>query len=61
MPDLPGCFTSGETVKDAQTQAVEAIKCYLAGLLLDSETIPTPQNIATQTENGTALVKTQKT
>ena len=46
MPDLSGCFTSGETVKDAQTQAVKAIKCYLAGLLLDSEPIPTPPKIS---------------
>lgn len=51
VPDLPGCFTSGETVKDAQTQAVEAIECYLEGLLLDSEPIPTPRNIAFHKNN----------
>lgn len=51
VPDLPGCFTSGETVKAAQTQAVEAIECYLEGLLLDSEPIPAPKNIAFHKNN----------
>lgn len=51
VPDLPGCFTSGETVEDALVQAVEAIECYLEGLLLDSEPIPTPKDIAFHTNN----------
>ena len=33
------------------TQAVEAIECYLEGLLLDSEPIPTPKNIAFHKNN----------
>lgn len=51
VPDLPGCFTSGETVEDALVQAVEAIECYLEGLLLDSEPIPTPKDIAFHRNN----------
>ncbi len=32
-------------------QAVEAIECYLEGLLLDSEQIPTPKDITFHTNN----------
>ena len=42
VPDLPGCFTAGETVEEALTHAVEAIEGYLEDLLLDEEPIPLP-------------------
>lgn len=45
VPDLPGCFSAGETMDDALAQAVEAIECHLEGLLLDNEPLPTPQTI----------------
>ncbi|MCZ6678602.1 MAG: type II toxin-antitoxin system HicB family antitoxin [Candidatus Poribacteria bacterium] len=45
VPDLPGCFTAGDTVDDALTQAVEAIECHIEGLMLDGEPIPPPKNI----------------
>lgn len=32
VPDLPGCFTQGETVEDATTMAKEAIELYLESL-----------------------------
>jgi predicted RNase H-like HicB family nuclease len=51
IPDLPGCFSAGDTVEDALTQAVEAIECYLEGLLLDSEPIPNPKDITFHTNN----------
>lgn len=51
VPDLPGCFTAGDTLEDALMQAVEAIECYLEGLLLDQEPIPNPKNIAFHTNN----------
>lgn len=34
VPALDGCFTQGETVKDAMENAKEAITCYLEGLQL---------------------------
>ena len=45
IPDLPGCFTVGDTVDDAIVQAVEAIECHIEGLVLDGQTIPTPRSI----------------
>ena len=45
VPDLPGCFTVGETAEDALTQAAEAIECHIEGLLLDDDPIPTPKDI----------------
>ncbi len=29
VPELPGCFTEGDTVDDALANAREAIECYL--------------------------------
>lgn len=45
VPDLPGCFSAGETVEDALGQVVEAIECHVEGLLLDGEPIPGPRSI----------------
>jgi predicted RNase H-like HicB family nuclease len=51
VPDLPGCFSAGDTLEDALTQAVEAIECHLEGLLLDGDEIPPVQSIETHLEN----------
>lgn len=40
VPDLPGCFSAGETMETALDNAVEAIECHLEGLLFDGEPIP---------------------
>jgi len=32
VPALDGCFTQGETEKEALSNAKEAIQCYLEGL-----------------------------
>jgi predicted RNase H-like HicB family nuclease len=45
VPDLPGCFSAGETLDEALSEVVEAIECHLEGLLLDGEPIPTLQSI----------------
>lgn len=45
VPDLPGCFSAGETVDEALNQAAEAIECHIEGLLLDGEPIPPPAGI----------------
>ena len=46
VPDLPGCYTAGDTIADVLTQAVEAIECHLEGMLLDGDPIPDPKDIA---------------
>lgn len=40
VPDLPGCFSAGDTADDALSNAVEAIECHIEGLLIDGEPIP---------------------
>lgn len=51
VPDLPGCFSAGDTIDEALQQAVEAIECHIEGLLLDGEAIPAPHNIEEHQEN----------
>lgn len=40
VPDLPGCFSAGESVDDAIDCAIEAIECHVEGLLIDGEDVP---------------------
>jgi len=51
VPDLPGCFSAGETLEDAMVQAVEAIECHLEGILFDGEQIPEAQSIGVHQKN----------
>ena len=45
VPDLPGCFSAGETLDDALQQASEAIECHLEALMRDGEPIPLPESV----------------
>ena len=45
-PDLPGCYTAGDTITDVLLQAVEAIELHLEGMLRDGDPIPEPKDIA---------------
>lgn len=45
VPDLPGCFSAGETVDAALSNAVEAIECHVEGLLIDGENVPSARSI----------------
>lgn len=40
VPDLPGCFSAGDTMEEALRNAVEAIECHVEGILLDNEPLP---------------------
>ncbi len=51
VPDLPGCFSAGETLDEALQQVVEAIECHLEGLLLDGELIPSPDTVERHQSN----------
>ena len=51
VPDLPGCFTVGDTIEDVLKQAREAIECHLEGLLLHGDPIPEPKTIASHQDN----------
>ena len=45
IPDLPGCFSAGDSLEDATRNAVEAIECHIEGILLDGEDLPLPQDM----------------
>lgn len=45
VPDLPGCFSAGDTMDEALANAQEAILLHLEGLLDDSKAIPKPSAI----------------
>ena len=45
VPDLPGCFSAGDTLEEAMDEAREAILLHVEGLLDDEHPIPTPQAI----------------
>lgn len=51
VPDLPGCITAGDTLEDAQNQAVEAIQCHIEGMLLDGEPVPEAKEIVFHQDN----------
>ena len=51
VPDLPGCFSAGESVDDAINQAKEAIECHLEGLIIDGQPVPTASDINTHAVN----------
>ena len=60
VPDLPGCFSAGNSVAEAIENAREAILCHVEGMVLDNETIPLPSEIVELSkfnpEAGTALI-----
>lgn len=51
VPDLPGCFSAGETLEEAATMAMDAIQTHLEGLVLDGEPIPAAQPMEVHQSN----------
>jgi predicted RNase H-like HicB family nuclease len=45
VPDLPGCFSAGDTLDEALTNAQEAILLHIEGLLDDGRAIPKASEI----------------
>lgn len=46
VPDVPGCFSAGETLDEALANAREAIEFHLEGLAEDNAEIPVAQSVA---------------
>lgn len=46
VPDLPGCFSAGDTVEEAIDNAREAIELWLETVIDDGGMVPEPQAIA---------------
>lgn len=53
VPDLPGCFTYGDTVEDAAAMGADAAKTYVASLMAHGDPIPAP---TTREVEGTAFM-----
>jgi len=51
VPDLPGCFSAGETFDEALEQVVEAIECHVEAMLIDGDPVPAPQPIESHQSN----------
>jgi predicted RNase H-like HicB family nuclease len=46
VPDLPGCFSAGDTLDEAMANAREAIELWLEAVMDDGGTIPAPSSVA---------------
>lgn len=44
FPDLPGCITEGDTLKEAMYMSKEVLELYIYNLEDDKEDIPIPSN-----------------
>lgn len=51
VPDIPGCFSAGDTYEEALENVREAIACHIEGLLIDHEPIPMPNDIDRHLQN----------
>ncbi|MGB8702050.1 MAG: type II toxin-antitoxin system HicB family antitoxin [Thermosynechococcaceae cyanobacterium] len=51
VPDIPGCFSAGDTMDEAMLNATEAIECHIEGLLIDGEDIPNPMPMESHHQN----------
>ena len=50
VPDLPGCFSAGESIEEALAMAGEAIELHLEGMKAEGYPIPTPSTESTYLE-----------
>ena len=51
VPDLPGCFSAGDTLDDALDSAREAIDLHLKGMTDDGESVPSPLPLSVHRDN----------
>ena len=46
VPDLPGCFSAGDTLDEAITNAEEAIELWIESAIDEGQEIPAPTTVA---------------
>lgn len=51
VPDLPGCFSAGDTLDEAIDNAKEAVELWLETVIDDGGAVPSPKNIAEHQAN----------
>jgi predicted RNase H-like HicB family nuclease len=49
VPDLPGCFSAGNTLDEAITNAGEAVAVWIDANLDEGQVIPRPSDVASLT------------
>ncbi len=42
VPDLPGCISTGKTIKKTEKMIMEAIDFHVEGMILNGEKLPKP-------------------
>jgi predicted RNase H-like HicB family nuclease len=45
VPDLPGCFSAGDSIDEAMVKAKEAIELWLKTVIEDGGVVPKPSSI----------------
>lgn len=45
VPDVPGCFSAGETMNEALENVREALALHFEGLMADGEPLPQPREV----------------
>jgi len=51
VPDLPGCFSAGDTLDEAIDNASEAVELWLETVIDDGGSVPAPRSIAEHQRN----------
>lgn len=51
VPDLPGCFSAGDTLEDAIENSKEAIALWIETVLDDGERVPVPGQLRDHVKN----------
>ena len=46
VPDLPGCFSAGDTIEEAMANAAQAIELFVETMIEDGQPLPAIQPIA---------------
>jgi predicted RNase H-like HicB family nuclease len=51
VPDLPGCFSAGDTLDEAVENSKEAISLWIETVLDDNGTVPAPGSLREHSQN----------
>ena len=51
VPDLPGCFSAGDTIDEAIAKAPEAVLLHVEGLLEEGQGLPEPKPLEQHRKN----------
>lgn len=60
FPDLPGCFSAGDSIEEALKNAEEAISLYAESLDRDGRSLPPPRSLSTLKEDPEFVLDVQE-